>query len=227
MHPSMLPDLRGPAPILHALLQQRTHTGVTLQTMHPTQFDRGMILAQTSPPGILVPEDCTSDQLLNIVGPLSAQILCHGIEEGLFVPPLKDIRAGVSEAHQLDHAPKITSEDRHIDWNTWTADEIILRDRVLGRLWDNDIYQRRSNPLSKRVTFHGPWTKASKDTTESYTSHSATPGQPISVSAENSKVVKLGIRTCDQQVVVPSAATIDGEKKGTGLVALINHLGSV
>ena len=31
VHPSLLPDLRGPAPIIHTLLKQRSHTGVTLQ----------------------------------------------------------------------------------------------------------------------------------------------------------------------------------------------------
>ena len=219
MHPSMLPDLRGPAPIVHTLLKQRSHTGVTLQTMHPTRFDHGTILAQTPSPGIAVPEDCTPDELLKVLGPLGADMLCNGIEQGLFVPTQENAGAGIPDPQQLDHAPKITPEDRHIDWSTWTADGIILRDRVLGRLWDMETYKRCSAFTSKRVTFHGPWTKL-----RSREPPSGTPGQPIIVTSEGSKEFKLGMRTCDEQIILPAAATVDGEKKGTGLAALIDRL---
>ena len=150
-------------------------------------------------------------------------MLCNGIEEGLFVPPLEDVRADVDDPKSLDHAPKITPADRQIDWRQWTADEILLRDRVLGRLWDFETYESCMHSSSKRVTFHGPWTKASGSTVDPSATSSSAPGQLVCVNGENSKDVKLGIRTCDQQLVIPAAATIDGEKRGTGLAALINH----
>ena len=222
----MLPDLRGPAPIVHTLLNQRSHTGVTLQTMHPTRFDHGMILAQTPAPGVALPEKCTPDQLVEFLGPLGAEVLCRGIEEGLFLPPLEAMRAAIPEPEPLDHAPKTTPEDRHIDWTTWTADQILLRDRVLGRLWDLETYKRCSTSSSKRVTFHGPWAKASSVAVVPCDISSDIPGQPVFCNVEYSKNLVLCIRTCDQQFVVPAAATIDGEKKGTGLAALANHLRS-
>ena len=150
-----------PAPITHTLLKRRSYTGVTLQTMHPTRFDHGTVLAQTPLPGVPVPPECTPDELLKVLGLLGAELLCDGVENGVFVPPLVDAREGVPEPEQIEHAPKITPEERHLDWTSWTADEVRLRDKVLGRLWDSETYSRSfangSQVSPKRITFHGPW----------------------------------------------------------------------
>ncbi|KAH8670836.1 hypothetical protein BX600DRAFT_495656 [Xylariales sp. PMI_506] len=48
LHPSLLPDFRGPAPLHHILLAGDDATpGITLQTLDERAFDRGVILAQT------------------------------------------------------------------------------------------------------------------------------------------------------------------------------------
>ena len=224
VHPSMLPDLRGPAPITHALLKRRTHIGVTLQTMHPTRFDDGLILSQTSPPGIPVPESSTPNDLINALGPLGADMLCQGIERGLFVDP-KEARAGLRDLEQLDHAPKITPEDRKINWKTWTADEIVLRDRVLGRLWDMKSYMRCFGSFHpKRIAFDGPWMVVTPETASVTRYGSDSPGQLMLVRPQDSKKARLAFKTCDHRIVVPTAFTIDGQKKGTGMDAFINHL---
>lgn len=224
MHPSLLPDLRGPAPIVHALMKRRKHTGVTLQTMHPTKFDHGQILAQTPRPGILVPADCTPDDLVHSLGPLGADMLCHGIESGQFIDRLES-RIITQEPDHVEHAPKITPEDRNISWETWDADEILLRDRVLGRLWDMESYMRCfESPHHKRVAFDGPWKKFEPHIGSSTFLGPVTPGQIVLVRSGKSKRPELGFRTCDGGVIIPSAATIDGEKKGTGITAFINHL---
>ncbi|OAA62544.1 methionyl-tRNA formyltransferase family [Niveomyces insectorum RCEF 264] len=46
VHPSLLPDLAGAAPIEHALLAGRTRTGVTVQTLDAQTFDGGRVLLQ-------------------------------------------------------------------------------------------------------------------------------------------------------------------------------------
>ncbi|KAL2864614.1 methionyl-tRNA formyltransferase [Aspergillus lucknowensis] len=142
VHPSLLPDFRGPAPLHHTLLAGRTTTGVTLQTLHLQNFDHGTILAQTPPPGFEIPnpDTCTVPQLLGIVSPKSAEMLVEGIQKGLFVPPIED--AGwYSSAGQKDliHATKIRPEDRHIDWGKWTCLDINRRHRVLGPLWSKSL----------------------------------------------------------------------------------------
>lgn len=152
IHPSLLPDFRGPAPLHHVLLAGESYTGVTLQTLHPKKFDHGAILAQTPFPGFEIPNPstCTVSQLLEFISPKAADLLVQGIRDKVFLPPIKDL-APIS-SRRLRHAPKITTEDRFIHWDTMTATEICRRDRVLGRLWS--LYEPQERKES-RVIFHG------------------------------------------------------------------------
>ncbi|KAK2025291.1 formyl transferase [Colletotrichum zoysiae] len=137
VHPSLLPDFRGPAPLQHTLLQRRTHAGITLQTLHHEAFDHGTVLSQTPLPGIPVPENCTTQRLHDIVTPLAAEMLVDGLRKGLHVPPLKDVGWQPDEEGRklLSHAPKVTNHDRQMNWPKWTADDVALRQRVLGPVW--------------------------------------------------------------------------------------------
>ncbi|KAL4944235.1 hypothetical protein BDV06DRAFT_112925 [Aspergillus oleicola] len=141
VHPSLLPDFRGPAPLHHTLLAGRTKTGVTLQTLHLQHFDHGAILAQTPSPGFDIPnpDTCTVPELLDIVSPKGADILVEGIRQGLFVPPVKDAGWYPAKEEDLIHAVKIKPEDRHIDWASWTWADISRRHRVLGPLWSKSL----------------------------------------------------------------------------------------
>ena len=46
MHPSLLPRYRGSSPIQHALYNRDQYTGVSIITLDPTRFDKGIILKQ-------------------------------------------------------------------------------------------------------------------------------------------------------------------------------------
>ncbi|KAL4868807.1 hypothetical protein BDV12DRAFT_196965 [Aspergillus spectabilis] len=142
VHPSLLPDFRGPAPLHHTLLAGRTTTGVTLQTLHLQNFDHGAVLAQTPPPGFEIPnpDSCTVSDLLKVVAPKGADILVEGIRKGLFVPPVEDAGWYFSEGQKdLIHAAKIKPQDRHIDWASWSGADISRRHRVLGPLWSKSL----------------------------------------------------------------------------------------
>lgn len=222
VHPSLLPEFRGAAPVQHTLLKRRTRTGVSLQTMHPTRFDHGVVLDQT---GVEVPPDSLPQDLVEVLGPLGAKMLAKGVENGVFVPPLRDICQEASEI-EPSHAPKITPEDRRIDWSTCTASEIMLRDRVLGRLWDNETYGRcmyagSDEGLRKRVMFQGPW-----ETIASLDDHyQPTEGSTQSfVLIEKGRNTKLGIRTRDNCIVVPAQVTVEGEPRGGGVQKLVEGL---
>lgn len=132
-------SFRGPAPLQHTLLQRRTHTGITLQTLDHKTFDHGTVLSQTSLPGIPIPENCTTQGLHDIVTPLAAEILVDGLRRGLHVPPVKDVgwQPSESEQQKLCHAPKVTNHDRQMNWADWTADDIVTRQRVLGPVWSS------------------------------------------------------------------------------------------
>ncbi|PYI04928.1 methionyl-tRNA formyltransferase family protein [Aspergillus sclerotiicarbonarius CBS 121057] len=154
VHPSLLPDFRGPAPLHHTLLAGRTQTGVTLQTLHLKHFDHGTILAQTPAPGFDIPnpDSCTVPDLLDLVCPKGADILVEGIREGLFVPPVEDAGWRFSEGDgPLTHAAKIKPEDRHIDWANWSWLELSRRNRVLGPLWSKALVA--SNTSSESPSF--------------------------------------------------------------------------
>ena len=48
VHPSLLPALRGAAPLQWAIARRITHTGVSVQSIEPHRFDAGRILAQST-----------------------------------------------------------------------------------------------------------------------------------------------------------------------------------
>ena len=224
VHPSLLPEFRGPAPIQHTLLNRKTHTGVTVQTMHPTKFDHGMILAQTPQPGLSVPDQCTPTSLAEVLGPLGSEMLCKAVKDGLFVPPLRDIGPSLP-VRQASHAPKIHPEDRRINWNDMTAADVVLRDRVLGRLWDMTTYERcmdgrEMRQPRKRVTFTGPWKRATGP--PQLYDQCMNPGEPVVCDLDGNQV--LGINAADRHVVVPAAATIEGGPKDQGLASLLHGL---
>jgi methionyl-tRNA formyltransferase len=167
VHPSMLPDLPGPAPLHHTLLRRLTKTGVTLQTLHPKHFDQGRIIDQTPASGLSIPDEAsaTLDSLLTWIGPLGADMLYKNIMSGSFttntsIKPaasrsLKNTKNDIfgqldGSAEYPRHARKITPEDRHINFR-WPSSEILLRDRVLGRLFAINT----SLAPTKRITFHG------------------------------------------------------------------------
>ncbi|KAL2196132.1 formyl transferase [Corynascus similis CBS 632.67] len=154
VHPSLLPDLRGPAPIHHALLAGRDYTGITIQTLSTEAFDAGVPLLQTPHPGIPIPIGCTPKQLHDTLAPLGAQLLLQALRAGLHVPPYEPYQQPpISPIHHRHdtitsittetpytgpsptHAPRITPQDRQILWASQTAREVAVRHRVLGPLW--------------------------------------------------------------------------------------------
>ncbi|KAJ5257221.1 hypothetical protein N7478_013325 [Penicillium angulare] len=142
VHPSLLPDFRGPAPLHHTLLTGRTTTGVSLQTLHHKSFDHGTILSQTPAPGFEIPNpnSYTVPELVNLVAPKGAQLLVDGIDNGLFVPPIKDAGWRATEStDDLVHAAKIKPENRHLDWKNCKLLDINRRNRVIGPLWSKAL----------------------------------------------------------------------------------------
>ena len=81
IHPSLLPEYRGAAPIQRALLDGKNHTGVTVFRL-AAKMDAGEILAQS---GIdISPSENASDLYLRL-----SEIGCRIASESLKVKPLK------------------------------------------------------------------------------------------------------------------------------------------
>lgn len=136
VHPSLLPDLRGPAPIEHAILKGYNHTGVSVQTLHPKYFDQGTILAQSPAPGICMGSNPSAEALKTQLATLGAEMLVHVIKSGRYLPPLQDVGWYAKEGgNAMHHAPKITKQNRFIDFHMADLSEVMATHAALGDCW--------------------------------------------------------------------------------------------
>ncbi|KAJ6443190.1 methionyl-tRNA formyltransferase [Purpureocillium lavendulum] len=154
VHPSFLPDLRGPAPIHHALLRGDSHIGVTLQTLDDRQFDHGAVLAQTPTPGVPVRPGAPLQEVIQDAAAKGAELLVQGLRDGLHVPPHRDLAPSPPQGGPLmtlTHAPKVTKADAQIDWEAWrSGEDFARRVRVFGSVWTHAV---NDGGHEKRVLF--------------------------------------------------------------------------
>lgn len=127
VHPSLLPDLRGAAPVQWAIMLGRQRTGVSVQTLHPTKFDEGIVLSQSGP--VTIPDDATTASLTADLAPLGAKMLVNALKEELFLLP----QAIETTGQTTDMAPRIKSEHQTCDFRL-TRDEIVKRSNAVGPL---------------------------------------------------------------------------------------------
>jgi methionyl-tRNA formyltransferase len=229
VHPSLLPDLRGAAPIQHAILGGRHYTGVSVQTMHPTKFDCGEVIAQTPLPGIRIAHETTTEDLINQLAPLGATMLRNSIDRGLFISPKTVLRKEEINPRSLEPAPKITPEDGHINWDKWTAHRILRANRALGRLWDTTTVQRcNAQSQETRVSYDGKWKLVEAQKIEAFgISDPLRAGSPVRVVSSGTDQVDIALATVDGQFVMPESITIAGQGKGKGgshLLRLMNYM---
>lgn len=107
-HASLLPELRGAAPVNWAIIRGHSETGVTIIRM-TEKMDAGPILLQVAEP--IYPEETATDLWIRL-SELSAQAL---------VETLTLIENGVAEERPQDeskatYAPKIERADARVDW---------------------------------------------------------------------------------------------------------------
>ncbi|MDA8126653.1 MAG: methionyl-tRNA formyltransferase [Deltaproteobacteria bacterium] len=108
IHPSLLPQYRGAAPIQRALIQGEERTGVTIMQMEEG-IDSGAILLQEETP--IGAEETSGD--------LHARLAALGAE--LLLMTLAMLQSGTLRPRPQDHglatfAPRISREDGRIDW---------------------------------------------------------------------------------------------------------------
>lgn len=211
-------SFRGPAPLHHTLLSGETNIGISLQTLHPYHFDQGEILAQTEFPGF--EHLCsTVPQLLAVVAPKGAEMLVKGLKDRVYVPPTQHVASPQVEdgGRPPRHAPKITPENRHIDWDTWTADRILRTHRVLGPLWNTTQTLLAGQTREKRIIWAAGFQKL-QDPMHIFPDS----GHPI-VTGLFSKSQSLCIRTCDGHTLFVDQVKIEGEATSYAWHAIQRH----
>ena len=192
---------------------------MTLQTLHPKHFDRGTILSQTPQPGYDIPNgtNCTIPELLSLQAAKGAEILVQGIRERVFVPPLIGLDQDPQHFAMSRAAPKITPEDRRIDWDIYTAGEIIRRHHVIGPLWNHISHQDEGSTSitsPKRII----WSSGFQRTNLS-------PDKDMQVgllvaNLDPSKVTSLYVKTCDQYILRIERAKTEGNREQDAVLAV-------
>lgn len=115
IHASLLPQLRGAAPIQAAIRQGLTETGVTIMRMVPA-LDAGPIILPAAAP---ILDDETYGELQNRLSELGALTLLESLA-------LIDLGAAVEQPQddtRATYAPKVTRGDALVDWSL-TAGEV-------------------------------------------------------------------------------------------------------
>lgn len=207
VHPSLLPDLNGPAPIQHAIWKRRTHTGVSIQTLHPRHFDQGIVLAQTAAPGIEIPNRMTAKHLESQLATLGADMLVHVLQSRKYAPPLKEVGWYMRSNGPTEHAPKITKQDRFIDFRTSSLTDILAVQDALGDPWC-------LLPDGERVILHSVVDSGRIDPTPDHT-----PG--IWIEEQNHCPV---IRDVNGQIGMIIESTMAGGRRRDGNAALVRKL---
>lgn len=176
-----------------------------MQTLHPEEFDRGQILAQSEYPGFKHSCDNVPD-LEATVSPKAAEMLVQGLKDLVFVPPPRqDVGWYNTRGNNrpVRHAPKITPEDRHIDWATWPANRILRTHQIIGPLWNIAGAIKDGTPLPKRVIWSSGFTEAPAFNILPQ------PGHPIVVDPQSGAESVL-IQTCDGHLLFVNDAKIEG-----------------
>lgn len=126
IHASLLPALRGAAPIQRSLMQGLKETGITIIEM-TAQMDAGDILAIESIP---VPDDMTFAEL---------DLKLSDLAQKLLFKVIRDYEQGTVVKVPQDHtlatlAPKLTAEEEKIHWDR-PAVQIHNQIRALSSAW--------------------------------------------------------------------------------------------
>ncbi len=108
VHASLLPELRGAAPVNWAVIRGHSHSGVTIMRM-VRELDAGPILYRVATP---LPDDITAGELYAMLSEMGAVAL---------IEALAQMEGGAIEEAEQAHdratfAPKLGRADARIDW---------------------------------------------------------------------------------------------------------------
>ncbi|MDA0337282.1 MAG: methionyl-tRNA formyltransferase [bacterium] len=198
VHPSLLPAYRGAAPIVWALFDGCTDTGISTFLLN-AKMDAGDILLQEH---LRIGDTETAGELEARLAVDGADLLVRsldGLRDGTITP-----RAQSTEG--ASRAPKLTREDARLDW-TWLAAQVF--NRIRG-----------ANPMPGAFT---TWAGgALKVHRAELTADSGTPGVVLTASEDEGLVVACGrgaVRLLDVQPEGRPRMAADAFLRGSPLTA--------
>lgn len=123
IHPSLLPELRGAAPIQWALARRMSRSGVSIQTLERGKFDTGRIVAQE--PFDFPPSDGGFLQVERVMAERAAELLIRTL---LDLPHFWQNSWDQDERYKT-YAPKLKAQHSVVKWHQWTAQDVVARER--------------------------------------------------------------------------------------------------
>lgn len=120
-HASLLPELRGAAPINWAIVRGYTNTGISIMRM-VEKMDAGPVLYQVEEP---IGHDETASDLWTRLSEISAEALV----ETLALLESGDVEERAQDEARATYAPRITREDTRIDF---TKDALTVSNHIRG-----------------------------------------------------------------------------------------------
>jgi methionyl-tRNA formyltransferase len=117
IHASLLPELRGAAPIQWAIVRGHASSGVTIMRME-AGLDSGPMLMRVEEP--IEPEESAGE-----LGARLAEVGAEALVEVLALLETGDIVAEPQDHARATYAPKVDRETARIDWSK-PADEVAL-----------------------------------------------------------------------------------------------------
>ncbi len=150
VHASMLPVLRGPAPVQHSILNGDTATGITIQKVC-LKVDAGDILLQKSIP---IGQDEDALLLAHRLSRIAGEYLIQALD----IISLGRAVYAQQDDSKATYAPKIRKIDGLIDWNKKAVDIYnkvralvlypcawtIFRGKIL-KIWKADVYNQKTD----------------------------------------------------------------------------------
>jgi methionyl-tRNA formyltransferase len=131
VHASLLPELRGAAPVNWAIIRGHDRTGITVMRMVEA-LDAGPILAQVAEP--ILPDETATDLAVRL-SEMGAGLLV----ETLALLEFDTVTETPQDDDAASYAPRLTRVDAHIDW-TEPAEAVANRIRGLDAVpgaWTN------------------------------------------------------------------------------------------
>ncbi|SJX65449.1 related to methionyl-trna formyltransferase [Sporisorium reilianum f. sp. reilianum] len=134
IHPSLLPQLRGAAPIQWALARRLESSGVSIQTLEKGKFDTGRIVSQQEfafPPPIPEGGETGFLQVEQVMATRAAELLVRTLRD----LPERWANSWDQDEAQKTYAPKLKAQNSLIKWQNWSAADIVAREKAFAYLY--------------------------------------------------------------------------------------------
>ena len=158
------------------------------------------------------PDTCTVQQLRDFLAPKGAELLIQSIRDRLFTQPNQkdNPTRDIPKEEQLSCAPKIRTEDSHINWKSWTTDEILRRQRVLGPLWNMASSRTKPAHMDEEIITLKRIIMQDIKVVPSPGVNLLQPGVPFLRKGDSDR--KLLVRTCDENVLEIPQIKVEGRQ---------------